>query len=76
MSVSSGTTFTYSQSVIDRFLNISSTISLSQTFTVFKEAIGKEITSIGQEITKAVNNSVKKKAQDCIQSGGHQFKNG
>ena len=41
-----------------------------QTFTEVKEVIGKEITSFGSEVTKAVLDSVKNRAQDCIQSGG------
>ena len=46
-----------------------------QTVTELNEAIDKGITSIGSEVTKAVNDSVKKRAQDCIQSGGHHMKN-
>ena len=45
-----------------------------QTVTELKEAIGKEMTSIGSEVTKAIIDSVKKKAQYCIQSGGHLLK--
>ena len=37
-----------------------------QTDTELKEAIGKEITSIGSEVTKAVVDSMEKKTQDCI----------
>ena len=37
-------------------------------------ALGNEITSIGSEVTKAVVDSVDKKAQGCIQSGSHQLK--
>ena len=44
-----------------------------QTVTQLKEAIGMEITSIGAEVTKAVNDSMNKMAPDCIQSGGHDF---
>ena len=40
-----------------------------------KEVIDKEIASIGSEVTKAVNDSAKKRAQDCIQSGDHLLKN-
>ena len=46
-----------------------------QTVTELKEAIGKEITSIGSEVTKAVIDRMKKRAQDYIQSGGHHMKN-
>ena len=46
-----------------------------QTLTELKEAIGKEIRCIGSEVTKAVFDSMKKRAQDCIQSGGHHLKN-
>ena len=42
---------------------------------IFNVAFGKEITCISSEVTKAVFDSVKIKAQDCIQSGGHQLKN-
>ena len=38
-------------------------------------ASDKEITWISSEVTKAVNDSVIKKAQDYIQLGGHQLKN-
>ena len=34
-----------------------------------------QITSIGLEVMKGVIDSMKKKAQDCIQSGGHHFEN-
>ena len=44
-----------------------------QTVTELKEAIGKEITSIGSEVTKAVNDSMKKMVPDWILSGGHHF---
>ena len=46
-----------------------------KAFTELKEAIGKEITRIGSEVTKAVIDSVKKRAKDCIQLGGHHLKN-
>ena len=39
-----------------------------------KKAIDNEITCIGYEVTKAVIGSLKKSAQDLIQSGGHHFK--
>ena len=45
-----------------------------RTGTELKEAIGKEITNIGSEATKAVFECVKKRTQDCIQSG-HNLKN-
>ena len=38
-----------------------------------KEAIGKKITNIDSEVTTPVIDSVKKMAQDCIQSGCHQL---
>ena len=41
-----------------------------QTVTELKEAIGREVTSFGSEVTKAV----KRRAQDCIQTGGHHLK--
>ena len=41
----------------------------SQTVTEFKEAIDKEIKCIGSEVTKVVINSMKKRAQNCIQLG-------
>ena len=42
---------------------------------ILSVALGKEVTCIGSEVTKAVINSVNKKAQACIQSEGHQLKN-
>ena len=36
---------------------------------------GKKITHIGLELKKAVNNSEKKRAHECIQSGGLHRKN-
>ena len=42
---------------------------------VLNVTLGKGITCIGSEVTKAVNDSVNKKAQDCIQSGDYQLKN-
>ena len=33
--------------------------------------LGKEIKCIGSKVTKAIIVSVNKKAQDCMQSGGH-----
>ena len=44
-----------------------------QTVTELKEAIGKEITSLGSEVTKAFNDSMKKIVPDCILSGSHHF---
>ena len=49
--------------------------NILQTVTELKEAIGKEITIIGSEIRKHVIDIMKKKAQDCIQSGSHHFYN-
>ena len=46
-----------------------------EAVTELNEASGNEITSIGSEVIKAVIASVKKKAQNCIQSGGHNLKN-
>ena len=46
-----------------------------QALTELKEAIDKEIMCIGSEMTKAVFDSMKKSAQDYIQSGGHHLKN-
>ena len=45
------------------------------TVSDFKEAIGKEITSIGSDVKKTLIDSVKKRAQDSIQSGGHHLVN-
>ena len=42
---------------------------------ILKVALDKEITCIGSEVTKAVTDSVNKKAQDCMQYGRHQLKN-
>ena len=42
---------------------------------ILNVVLGKEITCIGSEVTIAVIDSVKKRAQDCIQSRGHQLKN-
>ena len=39
---------------------------------IFNAAFDMEIICIGSEVTKAVINSVNKKAQDFIQSGGHR----
>ena len=48
----------------------------SQTLTELKKkTISKEITSIDSEVMKAVKDSVNKRTQDCIQSGGHPLKN-
>ena len=46
-----------------------------QILTEWKEAIGKKIRCAGLEVTKAVFDSMMKKAQDRIQSGGHRLKN-
>ena len=45
------------------------------TLTEVKEGIGKEIRCIRSEVTKAVCHKMKKRAQDCIQSGGHHLIN-
>ena len=45
-----------------------------QSLLELKEAIDKEIRCIGSEVTRAVFDSMKKKAQDCIQLGGHHLK--
>ena len=47
----------------------------SQFFTESEEPIGKEITIIGSDVTKAAIDCMKRRAQDCNQSGGHLFKN-
>ena len=44
---------------------------IRQALTKLKEAIGNEIRFISSEVTNAVFNSMKKRAQDCSQSGGH-----
>ena len=46
-----------------------------KTITELKEAIATEIRSIGPGVTSAVMNSMKKRAQICIQSGGRHMKN-
>ena len=46
-----------------------------KTTIEFLEAIDKEIKSIGSEVMKAVIDSMKKRAQDFIQPGGHHLKN-
>ena len=44
-----------------------------QTVSELEEAIGMEITSIGCEVMKAINDSMKKMAPDYIKSGGHHI---
>ena len=44
------------------------------TVTELKESISKNIRCIGSEVTKVVIDSMKKRAQDCIQSGCHHLK--
>ena len=44
-----------------------------KTATELKEAIRKEITSNGSEVTKTVLDCMKKNNQDCNQSGGHHL---
>ena len=46
-----------------------------QILTELKEAIGTEMRCISSEVTRAVFDSFKKRAQDCIQSGDHYLKN-
>jgi len=46
-----------------------------KTITKLKEAIATEIRSIGPGVNSAVMNSMKKRAQICIQSGGRHMKN-
>ena len=43
--------------------------------TELKEATSKEITSTDSEVEKAVIDSMKKRAEECIQSRGHHFRN-
>ena len=45
-----------------------------QAVIELKEAIGKQISSFGSKVTKAVIDRRKKRTQDCNQSGCHQFK--
>ena len=40
---------------------------------ILNVALGREITCIGSEDSKAVIDNVNEKALDCIQSGGHQL---
>ena len=42
---------------------------------IFYVALGMKVTCNGSEITKTVIDSVDKKVQVCIQSGGNQLKN-
>ena len=46
-----------------------------KTVTELKEAIATEIRAIGPGVTSAVMNSMKKRAEICIQSGGRHMKN-
>ena len=46
-----------------------------QNLTKLKEAIDKEVTCFTSEVMKAVFDSMKKRAQDCIQPGGHHLEN-
>ena len=46
----------------------------TQTVSELEEAIGNEITNIDSEVTKAVFDRLKKRAQDFFKLGGHFLK--
>ena len=45
-----------------------------QTVIELKQTMDKELKSIGSEVTKAVIDNMKRRANDCVQSGGHHLK--